>query len=67
MERLEDTALSLDILDDLQVELAAVGVSNGGGEGLVRDPLGRGTGGGLLHHAVNLLKRKTLGFGNQEI
>lgn len=67
MERLEDAALSLDILDDLQVELATVGVADGGSEGLVRDPLGGGTGSGLLHHAVNLLKRKTLGFGHKEV
>jgi hypothetical protein len=60
MKCLEDTALSLDILDDLQVELATVG------EGLVGDPLGGGTGGGLLHHAVDLLEGKTLGLGDQE-
>jgi len=66
MKRLEDTALSLDILDDLQVELAAVGVADGAGKGLVGNPLGRGTRGGLLHHAVDLLEGKTLGLGNQE-
>lgn len=54
--RLEDAALSLDVLDDLHVELAAVGTADGGGEGLVGDPLGGGTGSGLLHHAVNLLE-----------
>jgi hypothetical protein len=63
---LEDTALSLDILDDLQVELATVGVADGAGEGLVGDPLGGGTRGGLLHHAVDLLEGKTLGLGDQE-
>jgi hypothetical protein len=63
---LEDTALSLDILDDLQVELATVGMADGAGEGLVGDPLGGGTGSGLLHHAVDLLERKTLGLGDQE-
>jgi hypothetical protein len=63
---LEDTSLSLDILDNLQVELATVGVTDGAGESLVGDPLGGGTRGGLLHHAVDLLERKTLGLGNQE-
>jgi hypothetical protein len=62
--RLEVAALSLDILDVLHVKLAAVGVAYGEGEGLVGNPLGRGTGSGLLHHAVDLLKRKTLGFGH---
>jgi hypothetical protein len=66
VKRLEDAALSLDILDDLQVELATVGVADGAGEGLVRDPLGGGTRGGLLHHAVDLLEGKTLGLGYQE-
>jgi hypothetical protein len=66
VKRLEDAALSLDILDDLQVELATVGVANRAGEGLVGYPLGGGTGGGLLHHAVDLLEGKTLGLGNQE-
>jgi hypothetical protein len=66
IECLEDTALSLDIFDNLQVELATVGMADGAGEGLVGDPLGGGTGSGLLHHAVDLLERKTLGLGDQE-
>ena len=65
--RLEDAALSLDVLDDLHVELAAVGMADGGGEGLVGDPLGGGTGSSLLHHAVDLLERQTLGLGNKEV
>lgn len=64
--RLEDAALSLDVLDDLHVELAAVGMADGGGEGLVGDPLGGGTGSGLLHHAVNLLEGQTLGLRDKE-
>lgn len=64
--RLEDAALSLDVLDDLHVELAAVGTADGGGEGLVGDPLGGGTGSGLLHHAVNLLEGQTLGLRDKE-
>lgn len=30
-------------------------------------PLGRGTGGGLGHHLVDLFKRQTLGLGDQEV
>jgi hypothetical protein len=37
------------------------------GEGLVRSPLGRGSGSGLLHHLINLLERETLGLGNEEV
>lgn len=37
------------------------------GEGLVRSPLSRGSGSGLLHHLVNLLERQTLGLGNEEV
>jgi hypothetical protein len=33
----------------------------------VRLPLGRGTGGGLLHYFVNLLQSETLGLGDQEV
>jgi len=37
------------------------------GEGGVRNPLRGGTGRGLLHHAVDLLKRKTLGLRDEEV
>jgi len=33
----------------------------------VRHPLGTRTGGGLLHHLVDLLERKTLGLGDEEV
>lgn len=38
-----------------------------GSKGGVRAPLGGGTGSGLLHHPVNLLKREAFGLGNQEV
>ena len=44
-------------------ELALAGAGEGGG----RDPLGRGTGGGLLHHLVDLLQGETLGLGHEEV
>lgn len=39
-------------------------LSGKGGSGL---PAGRGTGGGLLHHLVDLLEGQTLGLGDQEV
>lgn len=38
-----------------------------GGKGGVRNPFGGVTWGSLFQHAVDLLKGKTLGFGNKEI
>lgn len=38
-----------------------------GSEGGVWAPTGRGTRSGLLHHPVDLLKRKTLGLGDEEV
>lgn len=37
------------------------------GEGAGGLPLGRGPGGGLLHHLVDLLERETLGLGDEEV
>ncbi len=42
-------------------------LGHGTGEGGRRLPLGRGPGGGLLHHLVDLLERQALGLGNQEV
>ena len=38
-----------------------------GREGAMRSPLGRGTGRGLFHHLVHLLKSETLGLRDQEV
>lgn len=61
--RLEGGAPALDILD-LGVQLAILHGGRGeSGGGL---PAGRGAGGGLLHHLVDLLEGKTLGLRNEE-
>ena len=64
---LEDAALALDILDELDIELTAVGMANLGSEGLGGLPAGRSARSSLLHHAVDLLQRQTLGLGDQEV
>lgn len=62
--RLESRAAAVGILD-LGVELAVLhGAGGEGGSGL---PAGGGTGSGLLHHLVDLLKGETLGLGNEEV
>lgn len=55
---LEDRALALNILSDVGLKLLTLHHRAGVGGGW--SPLGRGTGGSLLHHLVDLLKRKTL-------
>merc|ERR1712072_1014897 len=62
---LEDRALALNILSDVGLKLLTLHHRAGVGGGW--SPLGRGTGGSLLHHLVDLLKRKTLGLRNQEV
>ena len=62
--RLEGGTPALDILD-LGVQLAIL--HGGRGESGGRLPAGRGTGGGLLHHLVNLLEGETLGLRNEEV
>jgi hypothetical protein len=57
-----DVVVVLGLRDDLHVTSA-----HGVGKSLVRSPLGRGSGSGLLHHLVNLLERQTLGLGNEEV
>lgn len=52
--------LVLDVLADVSGVELAVGETHVGGEGGVGTPLGRGAGGGLLEHAVDLLQRQTL-------
>lgn len=52
----------LSLGDNLEVTSA-----HGLGKGGVRPPLGGSSGGGLLHHLVDLLKRQTLGLGNKEV
>ena len=66
-DRLEDTSLALDVLDNLGVKLVTLLHTNGRGKGLVWLPLGRGTWSGLLHHFVNLLESKTLGLWDEEV
>ena len=61
--RLEGGAPALDVLD-LGVKLAILHGSRGEGGG--RLPASRGTGSGLLHHLVDLLKGKTLGLRDEE-
>ena len=56
--RLKDGALTLDI-DGLDVEVAFLH-AHFGREGGGRLPLGGGTGGGLLHHLVDLLEGEAL-------
>lgn len=43
-----------------------LGETHVGREGAVWHPLSRAAWGGLLEHAVNLLKRQSLGFGDEE-
>lgn len=57
-----DVVVVLSLGDDLEVTS-----THGLGEGLMRSPLGGGSGSGLLHHLINLLKRQTLGLGNEEV
>lgn len=63
--RLNSRARALDILDDLLVELA-IDKTHIGSEGGVGHPLGGCPGGGLLHHAVDLLESEALGLGDEE-
>lgn len=62
---LHRATLALDISNDVLVK-SAVLHAHVRGEGGVGHPLGGSTGSGLLHHAVDLLKRQTLGLGDEE-
>merc|ERR1712113_425267 len=62
---LEDRALALNILSDVGLKLLTL--HHRAGVGGSWSPLGGGTRGSLLHHLVDLLKRKTLGLRNQEV
>ena len=57
-----------DVVDVLAVvSMRATLLSHGLCVRLMRNPLGGGSWGSLLHHAINLLERKTLGLRNQEV
>lgn len=55
------------MLDDLRGECSLVGHAHISSEGGVRHPLAGVARGGLLEHAVDLLERQALGFGNEEV
>ena len=57
MLRLIGGAATLNIIDNALLEIASA-IGHCAGEGLVRLPLGRGAGGRLLEHPVNLLEGK---------
>lgn len=63
--RLDRRGAMLDLLDRLLLEDAVLGHRVGeGGSGL---PLGRGAGGALLHHLIDLLEREALGLRDEEV
>jgi hypothetical protein len=57
--------MDLGALNDILVQYTVLGDSTGKGGG--GPPLGRGSGGGFLHHLVNLLERQALGLGDDEV
>lgn len=65
-DALVDRSSLLDILNGASVDLLTIAKDNAG-EGLVRYPLGGGSWGRLLHHAVDLLERETLGLWDKEV
>lgn len=60
-------ALLLDVLHDLRSKGSLVCKTHISGEGGVRHPFAGVSWGGLLEHAVDLLERKTLGLGDEEV
>jgi len=64
---LNNRSLALDILHNGRVECSLVCKTHFLGKGGSRNPLGGGSGCGLLHHSVHLLEGKTLGFVDEEI
>ena len=63
------TLVPLGVHEDLATlgESSTTLLETGLGEGVGRLPLGRGPGGGLGHHLIDLLQGQTLGLGNEEV
>ena len=56
-----------DFVHELRCEFTLLIDTHLGSKCLVRPPLGRGARCGFLHHLVDLLQSKTLGFGDEEV